>query len=85
MKALARDAVKAPEMALRLVPEVPDAGDVVPVVCKGPGVVDADMMERRRVQRIAGVEAFGIDDAVRLDPLLDDRKKRCRAWLYASF
>ncbi len=31
MKALARDAVKAPEMALRLVPEGLNASDVVPV------------------------------------------------------
>ena len=77
MEVLAGDAVEAPEMAFRLVPEILDPVDVVPVICESLGMVDAHMVELRHVENVVSAEAVGIDDTVGLDLLLDDREKRC--------
>ena len=78
MEVLSGDAVKAPEMAPGLVPEVLDPVDVIPVIDEGPGMFDARMMEPGHVRHVASAEAVGTDDAVGFDLLPDDREKRFR-------
>ena len=60
-----RDAVVAPHMPLRLVPEVLDTVDVVVRVSEEFAVIDPVMMELGHIQHMILPEAIGVDDAVR--------------------
>lgn len=47
-----------------------------------PGVVDPHVMELRHIEHVIALEAVGIDDAVRLYLLADDRNKRVRTGVW---
>ena len=64
---LAGNAVKTPEIALGLVPEVHDSIDVVPIFHKCLGAVEADVTALRDIQHIVIAEDIGTDVAVRVD------------------
>ena len=64
--------VEFPQMTLRLVPEVFNAIDVILLVCKELGMVDATVLEIRYIQYVVPPPAVGINDAVRNDFPLDD-------------
>ena len=51
-------------MALRLVPEILDTVDVIPLLGKGLGVVDPEVFEVRHIQHVVTPPAVRIDDAV---------------------
>jgi len=64
--------VEFPQMTLRLVPEVLNAIDMVPLVSKEFRVVDATMLECRYVEHVVAAPAVRIDDAVRHHLALND-------------
>ena len=70
------DAVESSHMALGLAPEILDSVDVIFPVSKQFRVVDPQVVKVRHVERVVGLEGVGIDDGIRRDFLLDDRKKR---------
>lgn len=76
VEVLLGNAVVAPQMPLRLVPEVLDTVDVVGIFGKEFRVVDPDVMELGNVQHVIGSEAIGIDDGIGPHLVPDDRKKR---------
>ena len=65
--------IEFPHVTLRLVPEILNAVDVVPLVGKELGMVDPQVLEVRDIQHIVGLPAVGIYDAVGDDLALDDR------------
>ena len=65
--------IKFALVTLRLVAEILDAVDLVPLVCKELGVVNPKVLEVRNIQRIVALPAVGINDAIRNDFPLDDR------------
>ena len=67
-----RNAVVAREVPLRLVQEVLDAVDMVPLECENLRMIDPVVMKFRDVEIIIRAEAVGVDDAVRLDALADN-------------
>jgi len=71
---LARNAVKTPEIALGLVPEVHDSIDVVLIFHKCLGAVEADVTALRDIQHIVTAEGIGVDSAIRVDLTLVDQK-----------
>ena len=71
---LAGNAVKTPEIALGLVPEVHDCIDVVPIFHKCLGAVEADATELPDIQHIETAEGIGVDSAIRVDLTLVDQK-----------
>ena len=66
------DAVVAPEMTFRLVPEVLDAVDVVAVLGEELGVIDADVVEVRDIEYVVSLEAVCVDNAVGFDLAFND-------------
>ena len=71
---LAGNAVKTPEIALGLVPEVHDSIDVVPIFHRRLGAVEADVTALRDIQHIVTAEGIGVDSAIRVDLTLVDQK-----------
>ena len=65
--------VEFTHVTLRLVPEILNAVDVIPLVGKELGMVDPKMLEVRHIQHIVACPAVGINDAVRHHFTLDDR------------
>ena len=65
--------IEFPHVTLRLVPEILNAVDVVPLVGKELGMVDPQVLEIRDIQHIVGLPAVGIYDAIGDDFALDDR------------
>ena len=65
MEVVFGDAVVFSHMPLRLVPEVLDPVDVVPLVREQLGVVDPQVMEIRDVERVVACQAIRVDDAIR--------------------
>ena len=57
-KALFRDTIETLQMPFYLVPEVLDAIDVVPFVCKEFGVVDPEVLEFRHIQDVVTLSAI---------------------------
>ena len=49
-----RDTVEFAHLALRLVPKILDAVDVVLLVCKEFGVIDLEVMKTEDVQHVVG-------------------------------
>ena len=68
-----RNAVKFTHMALRLVPEILNTVDVIPVLGKELRVVDPEVFEVRHIQHIVAPPAVRIDDAVGHHLALNDR------------
>ena len=66
------DAVVAPEMTFRLVPEVLDAVDVVAVLGEELGVIDADVVEVRDIEYVVSLEAVCVDNAFGFDLAFND-------------
>ena len=66
------NAVVAPEMTFRLVPEVLDTVDVVAVLGEELGVIDADVVEVRDIEYVVSLEAVCVDNAVRFDLVFND-------------
>ena len=77
MKVFFRDAIIASQMPFWLVPEVLDSVNVISVLSKQFGVVDADMFKLGYVQHIIGPERISVDD--RMGPYLFSYNghKRC--------
>ena len=73
-----RDAVVAPQMPLRLVPEIFDPIDVSTAVDKRPLVVDPLVTEFGNIQYVMGSIAICVDNAIGLDALTNDANKRPR-------
>ena len=74
------DAVVAPEMTFRLVPEVLDAVDVVAVLGEELGVIDADVVEVRDIEYVVSLEAVCVDNAVGFDLAFNDGRFRAGIW-----
>lgn len=75
MEVLLGNAIVAPQMPLRLVPEVLDSVDVIDIVSKQFGVVDPHVMELRDAQHVISSEAVCTDYGVGPYLVPDDRKK----------
>ncbi len=75
MKVLSRDAIEAPQMMLRLVPEVLDVVDMVSGFDKFLRLINAVMSEVRKIQSNIAQKAISIDNAVWLDCLSNDRNQ----------
>jgi hypothetical protein len=75
MKVLFREAIEAPQMMLRLVPEILDAVDIVSGFNKFLRVINAVMLELRNIQSIIAQKTIRIDNAVCLDCLSNDRNQ----------
>ena len=72
---LGLDPVETPKTALRLVPEIFDSVDMILGVGEQFGMVDPTVMKFGHVKGIVGIECVGVDDAIGLDLLLDDRQQ----------
>ena len=70
------DAVKAAQMPFCLVQKIFYPVDMIPSFCKQPVMIDSVMMKAAYVQRIIRLESVCVDDAVRLNLLLNDRHQR---------
>ena len=70
------DAVKAAQMPFCLAPKVLYPIDIITLFCKQPVMIDSVMMKTAYVQRIIHLESVCVDDAVRLNLLLNDRHQR---------
>ena len=66
------NAVVAPEMTFRLVPEVLDTVDVVAVLGEELGAIDADVVEVRDIECVVSLEAVCVDNAVGFDFAFND-------------
>ena len=63
-------------MALRPVPKILNAVDVILFVRKGFRMVDPEVLEAGNVQHVIPPPAIGIDDAIRHDLTLYDWEQR---------
>ena len=70
------DAVKAAQMPFCLVPKILYPIDMITSFGKQPVMIDSVMMKTAYVQRIIRLESVCVDDAVRLNLLLNDRHQR---------
>ena len=70
--------VEFTHVTLRLVPEILNAVDVIPLVGKELGMVDPKVLEVRDIQYIIARPTVGINDAVGDDFALDDRYQGSR-------
>ncbi len=75
MKVLPRDAIEAPQMTLRLVPEVLDAVDMFSGFDKFLRVINTVMSELRNIPSIIAQKAMSIVNSVWLDCLSNDRNQ----------
>ena len=73
MEVLSGNTIEAPQMTLRLVPEVLDTVNMVSGFYKFPRVINAVMSEFRDIQRVIAQKAIRIDNAVRFDCPSNDR------------
>ena len=67
------DAVITVQMAFRLVPEVLDPVDMIPVFDEPFRVIDPNVKKIGDIKGIVGCEAVGVDDAVGSYLAVDDR------------
>ena len=65
--------VELTHLALRLVPEILDTVDVVPVVREQLAVIDPEVVKVGYVQHVVTAPAVRIDNAIGNDLALDDR------------
>lgn len=63
-------------MSLGLVPKILDSVDVILLVGKQLGMVDAAVMEIRNIQSIVGIECISVNNTVWLYFFLNDRQQR---------
>ena len=70
------DAIELTQMTLGLVPEVLDSVDVIFSISKESGVVDSPVVKVAYIKGIVSAEGIRINDAVRLNLLLDDWQER---------
>ena len=66
------DAIVAPQMALRLVPEVFNSVDVITLIGKLFAVIDAMVLKLGDIQNIVSSKAVRINNAVWFDALADN-------------
>ena len=69
--------VEFAHMTFRPVPKVLYAVDVIFLVCKKLGVVDAEMLKVRYIQHVVAAPTIRIDDAIRYEFPLNDRHQSC--------
>lgn len=75
MKIVRFDAIESSQMSFGLVPKVFDPVDVISPVGEELGMIDAHVMKFCDVECIVRLESVGVNNAVRSDSLLNDRKQ----------
>ena len=68
-------AIKSSEMSLCLVPKILNAVDMIFLVCKQLGVIDAHVVKVRHIEGVIGTKSICVNNTIRLYFFLNNRQK----------